>query len=85
MASPLRFPEITDQDTDLLGRKDLVARLIAGRFQLLVQSGHTPRQVTEVRHGTLVVRRVGKIEPRQLPFGVGADSEVEIVHTLLYY
>lgn len=56
--------------------------LIVRFFQLGDQVRVVLHQVAEVCDGRFLVDRIWKIEPRQLPFGVRADSEIRFVHII---
>lgn len=80
--SLLWLSEIADDYAHLLGRENLVVRLVAGLSQFGKQLVVALYPQAEVRHGRIDVLCFRKIEARQLPFGVRTNAECRFVHNL---
>lgn len=76
----LRLSKIVDQDAYLSWCKHPAVRSESRSQQFVYHLPVSLNQVTQVRHGRLSIGRVWEKQFRQLPFGVGANSEGRIVH-----
>ena len=78
--SPLWLTEVTYNYRHLTGCEYLGARRTTRRRQFAHHIIVAPHEVAQVGHRRFGLGCVGKVHLRQLPFGVGANSESHVVH-----